>query len=83
MVGTSTASCSTVTPTPIAASAMSVITRHGMRNDAPLRITPIASITLLAAPTGRPECTPTAANRSGCASATMAAIAPPADRPAM
>ena len=36
---------------------------------------------LCSPPMGRPECTPTAAKRSGYALPRMAAMAPPADRP--
>ena len=50
---------------------------------APRRIAEKAEITSVAAPGGKPECTPTAANSSGYSPAMMAAIAPPADSPAM
>lgn len=49
----------------------------------PLFVTASASIRLRAEPRDSPECTPTAANISDYAAATMSAIAPPADSPAM
>ena len=48
---------------------------------APVRMAENACGMSLAAPTGKPECTPTALNRSGYAAATIAAAAPPAPPP--
>ena len=46
------------------------------------RMAASADCALFAPPTGRPECTPTAANSSGYTAPITAAAAPPADSPA-
>ena len=55
---------------------------HGGAAAGPFFITEKAEATSWAAPLATPEWTPAAANRSGYSLARIAAIAPPADRPA-